>query len=1147
MALTIDNLEIQIQSESKTATNGIEALTSSLEKLKGVVGNSSGLTSNLTQIAGALKSFSGLGKINLTSPVKQLGKLNDLVPTLGGGQATQLAQNLRDISGGLMAFSTVPKISITPIANGIKALNDATAGLDVARLEQFSSQMRGIAEGLSNLSNIGKTNIGSVVNSLKKIPEITAALKPEIITQFSAKVRELTAIMTPLAEQMDKIARGFSVLPNAINRANKASTQAVAQNAKAKNSYSSLSTTLSRTATKYMVLYYAATRIADIFADWLNVSNDYIESLNLFKVTMGDAADSALDFATKVRDAMGVDIAEWITNQGVFQRMATGFGIAADQANVMSQNLTQLAYDLSSFFNTDVETAMQKLQSGMSGQIKGLKAWGYNLSVAALQETALSLGIEQSVRTMTEAQKAQLRYITLIQKSNGIMGDMAKTLTTPANAMRILDSQFTQLKRALGDIVSVLITRFIPAIQAFVSLMTEAANTLAEIMGFEIKDLPTNNLDMGSDVIEGIGDVANDTEADLESLKKQLAGFDELNILKNNSKQDASYDLGIAMPSYDLLGDAKVSDAITKIKEEFLGLVETFKNSDFTKAFERIKELVENLKKQFTDLDIGTTFFEILTTSIESLGSAVNLVIQVFAPLVEALNIPQIVLDSLKNTKALLEAIGDVVTSVTPALTAFAEKGLAPIFKWLGGKVSQVINTVANAFGKIGNTFKTLEPQLTNIGTALGDFVSVVWELTEPFASAFFDIIVTDIEFLANALSGALNIVVRLLSALGTLWKNVLSPIAKFLVDTFSPIFDSLADGIMILTGVFTGDLNKSLVGTKELFKSTFGVLGSTVSAFFERLAQTSFGMWVDNNIVQPIKNLVLNVSQFASDCWNKIVEIFSPAISWFGELFGGIKQTLSDIFYNIGVIGSGCWTIIQTAWGTASSWFDETLIQPLSTAFSNMWTKFVEGAKNAWDGCKQVFSTLAEFFGGIFSKAWAKVVAVFSPLGENFVEIKDGILEGFRVIVNGLIKGLNKVIAIPFNGINNALSTLRNASIFNIKPFEGLKNINVPQIPLLASGGFPSMGQMFIARESGPELVGRIGNKNAVVNNEQIIQGIASAVYNAMMAAQEDGKSGNGGNARIILQIDGRAVGEASVNFINGQIIQTGTSPILT
>jgi hypothetical protein len=124
-------------------------------------------------------------------------------------------------------------------------------------------------------------------------------------------------------------------------------------------------------------------------------------------------------------------------------------------------------------------------------------------------------------------------------------------------------------------------------------------------------------------------------------------------------------------------------------------------------------------------------------------------------------------------------------------------------------------------------------------------------------------------------------------------------------------------------------------------------------------------------------------------------------------------------------------------------------------------------------------------------------------------------------------------------------IGKLKEFKIGDLQPFGGLTEITAPEIPLLATGGFPSMGQMFIARESGPELVGRIGNKNAVVNNEQIISGIASAVYSAMMAAQEDGTGKGNSNARIVVQIGERAVGEAAVSFINGQIVQTGVNPI--
>ena len=141
------------------------------------------------------------------------------------------------------------------------------------------------------------------------------------------------------------------------------------------------------------------------------------------------------------------------------------------------------------------------------------------------------------------------------------------------------------------------------------------------------------------------------------------------------------------------------------------------------------------------------------------------------------------------------------------------------------------------------------------------------------------------------------------------------------------------------------------------------------------------------------------------------------------------------------------------------------------------------------------------------------------------------------------------------FNRIKIALSSVWDSikswwsglSLPEIKlPSFGLSFNNGLKIAGYAIGGFPSVGEMFIARERGPEMVGRIGNKNAVTNNNQIINGIASGVYRAMMMANSDMVSNDSGKtAKIIVQIGDRAVGEAAVEYINGEIRQTGVSPI--
>ena len=363
-------------------------------------------------------------------------------------------------------------------------------------------------------------------------------------------------------------ASGVDALSASLSRLMSSTGGVLNSNNKLSNSFKKIGASLKGSVAKITGMVLGYNKLIDVCADAFNESNEYIESMNLFTVTMGDAADEALRFAETVEDAMGIDIAEWITNQGVFQRMATGFGIAEEQATVMSKNLTQLGYDLASFFNTDVETAMNKLQSGMTGQIKGLKAFGYNLSVAALQETAWAHGIEQSVRTMTEAQKAQLRYITLIEHSNGIMGDMARTIITPANAMRILSAQLVQMKRAFGQVVSVIATQVIPWVQAFVEIVTDAATALANFFGFEMPKIDYSAVSVG---VDSLGDSMDDAAASAKKMKRQLLGIDELNIFEKNDAGAgvggvSGGDLGIELPEYDFLDG--LSEQTDKIKEK---------------------------------------------------------------------------------------------------------------------------------------------------------------------------------------------------------------------------------------------------------------------------------------------------------------------------------------------------------------------------------------------------------------------------------------------------------------------------------------------------------------------------------------------------------------------------------------------------
>lgn len=326
-------------------------------------------------------------------------------------------------------------------------------------------------------------------------------------------------------------------------------------------------------------------KIVKVFGGWFNETNDYVEALNLFNVALGDCAGAAKEYAESVSAIAGIDMKEWMTYQGAFYQLADGYGLASDASERMSKNLTQLAFDLSSLWNVDAETAFQKLQSGMSGQIKGLKVWGINVSVAQLKETALAHGIDLATSKMTEAQKATLRYVTIMEQTSKAQGDMARTIASPANALRILNAQWTQAKRAMGQVVSVVAVEVIPWFQALVQIIKEVAQALSkkkyEPFTADLKDLSNTTIDPKP--FDKVSDSLGKATESAKELKKTILGIDEINALTDNSVSSPAAgttgagngyasDFGLDLGKYDYdflsgLDSTDLDDKKKKLKE----------------------------------------------------------------------------------------------------------------------------------------------------------------------------------------------------------------------------------------------------------------------------------------------------------------------------------------------------------------------------------------------------------------------------------------------------------------------------------------------------------------------------------------------------------------------------------------------------
>ena len=598
---SIERINIEISADSSKAAKSLEKLMGTLQKLQSYADKISGVTSNLMKLSQGIKSLSGIKAINLNGATKSIEKLAAMTKEFNtmGNIDTSKVKSLSSLSNVVKAFSDTPSNKMSIWLKNAKQLPEAVQLLNnLPAVEE--SKIKQIAQAFEPFKSLsGKTGTG-FINTISKLPNIAKILNSMDMTKFAQGIRSVSSALEPLAVQAERIKGMFNHMPSVISRAITSNQNFSASNNSVTKSFGSLSGKITIAIGKITAMYYGLSRVVNAFKECFNESSEYIENINLFRVTMGDASDEALRYADSVSEALGIDTSQFVRYQGIFNRMTNGFGTGAEKSRLMSKNLVQLGYDMSSMFNTDIETAMEKLESAMAGQIKGVKEYGYDLSVAALQETALKHGITEKVSVMSQAEKAQLRYITLMEHSNEVLGDMARTIDTPANAMRILEQQWVQLKRAIGNVISMVVVKLLPYIQAFVKLVTEGVNKLAEMWGFELPEIDYSSLTSGANALdeteEGLTDVS---EAAAKTAKKisSLAGFDELNILSfnndtetdstSNTDKAKTMDLGIELPEYDFLeGLDSQSDKIYRKMKDALG-----------KVVEKLKDLWGWIKK----------------------------------------------------------------------------------------------------------------------------------------------------------------------------------------------------------------------------------------------------------------------------------------------------------------------------------------------------------------------------------------------------------------------------------------------------------------------------------------------------------------------------------------------------------------------
>ena len=550
--VTIEKLQLEVNSNSQNAVSGIDALSASLSKLK-------------TSIKGG---------VGLSSVARQITNINTALNGMDSGSANKIDK----LATSLSKLSSLGQLKISSsIGNQLKNIGQVAENLNTSDFSGLSK----LGTSLAPLANIQTGGLNKTINALKKFPEVAAALNGVNWTQFTQQMMTLSNRLAPLATQLNTVSAGMSRLPSNINRVANATNNAARAN---------------NTAAKSYVNLWAKARMAmnvmrgavNAIASWITESNKYIEDLNLFTASLGDYADEAKKYAEQVGEVMGIDPAEWMRNQGIFNTIIKGFGVASDRAYLMSKNLTQLGYDISSFYNISYEDAFTKLQSGIAGELEPLRRLGYDLSVARLQQEAYTLGIEKKVSAMTQAEKSELRYYAIMTQVTTAQGDMARTLNAPANQLRVLKAQVVQCARALGNIFIPVLNAILPYAIALAKVLRMVADAIASFFGFKLPEVDYSSLSNGASAVGDLAGNADDASDGLgkaskaaKKLKNNLLGIDELNIISPDNDDSSGSGsgagaglggggLGIELPSYDFLGDlvsSKVEDIVRMIKD----------------------------------------------------------------------------------------------------------------------------------------------------------------------------------------------------------------------------------------------------------------------------------------------------------------------------------------------------------------------------------------------------------------------------------------------------------------------------------------------------------------------------------------------------------------------------------------------------
>ena len=1006
MSTTVESLELEIQTNSKGAVSGIDALTQSLAKLKNATKGGLGLTS----VANQMKEVSAASNSISPTSTSNVSGLANALKTLGGVK--------------------IPSSIATQITSLSSSLNNAD-------FNSGATKLNAVIPALRSLASLPKLNLSSYVKNIANLNQALVKLNDVDVAAVTSKCLELAKAFKPLGDEMQKVSNGFSAFPDKIQKLLNATDRLPEANKRAAFSFTDLYHVM-RTGIQLIK------RVGSAIYSAVEKSMDYTENMNLFTVSMGQYAGEAMEYADKVSDAMGIDTSEWIRAQGVFMTLATGFGVASDRAYTMSENLTQLGYDLASFYNLDIGDAMDKLKSGLAGELEPLRAIGYDLSQAKLEATALELGITKSVSAMTQAEKAQLRYYAIMTQVTQTHGDMARTLEDPANQMRVFKAQISMATREIGNAFIPALNAILPYATAIAKLIGSIASGIAKLNGFEesgIKESTEKVVENTDAVTENL----KDSQEEAKKLKSYFMGIDELNVINpNTDSEDSSGWNDFKLPEYDFLkglAESKVNIIVEKMKE-WLGITED------------IHSWADLLETKFGNI-LVTVGYIAGALLLWKVGTGVLSFIQnfdKFAGGLKALGAFAVIGAAIAGTTWLVNNTEDTMTKIGAILSG-ASLAVGAILAFTGINLPLGIALMAVGAVSLGAAIAMNTDKLSD------EVKGVIATITTAVSLAFLAI-------------GAILAFTGVNIPLGI---ALIAGGAVTMGTAVVPNWDSLSESV------------------KETISRITEVVGGALLALGAILAFSGA------NIPLGIGFMLVGAASLGTAIalnWESVTEALRGPVGTITNIVSGALLVLGAILAFSGAnIPLGIALMLAGAGGlattTALNW--DSVVDNIKTPVGKLVTilsgaLLVIGAILAFSGVGLPLGVALMLTGaaGLVSS----VTVNWKSIQKKIDEVIEGIRKGVSGMLNWAIDGLNEIFYIEYDG-------LVIAGVEIIPSFD-VQLLKIPKIPLMAEGGFPEQGQMFIAREAGAEMVGNIGRRTAVANNDQIVAGIAGGVAEA-------------------------------------------------